>query len=104
MSAVWFIVEAQDNDGPEPLGELLRFVVSPSLTVTQEIRSQDEIMDAATAKGYEVSYASSLSGASRFHLEKMEKAVRQYIRYTLGKDVRNRFDIDVEPKVRILIP
>lgn len=104
MSSTWFIVEATDNDhGPEPLGELLRFSVAPSLAIFKEDRTVDQILDAATAKGYECAFASSLHGASRFHLEKMESAVRRWL-YAHGYEIKNRFDISIEPKARILIP
>lgn len=95
----WFIVEVTDSDpGPEPLGEMMRFAVSPRLQVNLEVRSNDEIMYAATEKAYDVAY-----GASRFHREKIRRAILNYLRYTLFVQIRNDFDVCVEPVISVTV-
>lgn len=103
MSAHWYYVEVTDSDhGPEPLGELLAFCVAPSLAVFREQRSQDQVERDATAKGYELVFCSSYSGIGRYTMEKLTHAILRWLK-AHGYDIKNRFDINIEPKVRILI-
>jgi hypothetical protein len=100
----WFIVEVTDSDhGPEPLGEMKRFRVGPHFQVFEEPRSNDEIIYAATEKGYDVAYASSLFGASRLHLERIRLAILSHLRHTLHVNLKNQFDVNIEPVLRVMV-
>lgn len=80
---------------------MLRFTVGPNFEVNPEYRGNNEIIEAATEKGFEVSFASSLSGASSYHLEKIRLAILHHLKYTLSVRLRNEFDVNIEPVLRV---
>jgi hypothetical protein len=97
----WFVVEAEDSAWTkrEVLNETRRFLVSPSLRVYDEARELDDILTAASDKGHECRYCSSITpGCSRLHAERVEKAVLDRLRRDFEFDWRG---VSVEPKARI---
>jgi hypothetical protein len=100
----WFFVECADNRPERPiLGEIVTVLVSPKLDVRLELRSQDQVERDAVDKGCEISFCSAYSGASRFHMEKLQEAVLLWLmdRYPISH--KNRFDVSIEPKVKIRV-
>lgn len=82
---------------------MLRFAVGPNFGVNPEYRGNNEIIEATTAKGHEVSFVSSLAGVSRFHREKIRLAILHHLKYTLSVPLQNHFDVSIEPVLRVRI-
>jgi hypothetical protein len=103
MSAPWLIVEVEDScRGPEPLGELIRVKVSPTLVVSLEPRSLREVEESAYANGCEMMHLNiAFTGCSRLHWERAERAVLEFLKRS-GFEIKNRFDVSIEPKIRII--
>ena len=100
----WFFVECADNRPERPiLGEIVTVLVSSKLDVRLELRSKEQVENDAVDKGCEISLCSAYSGASRFHMEKLEEAVLRWLSERYAINYKNRFDVSIEPKVKIRV-
>jgi hypothetical protein len=100
--AVWYIFKVEDSLESTIIGPGARrlFAVSPSNELTPECRTVDEVVGAASDKGFDVSYANTFYGISPERLEQ----VRRRIHDRLRREFRSfpRHAVSVEPVLRLV--
>lgn len=95
----FFIATAQVEDGPRHV-----FVVHPSGDLTEDQRTPDEILNAAAAKGYEISYcALYTANIGRYTSEQLEARVVHVMRRKYA-DIRSEWDLEIDVVGKILDP
>lgn len=87
----------------EHVGERFIFVVSPGVKLTEELRSPDEIEQVAAEKGHDISYCSSHYGMSDQHRVEVRREVVKYLRDRKSIDVTQRWELSIEPLLRIIV-
>jgi hypothetical protein len=98
MPKTWLLIEVEDSLRAQPLkGQKLRYLVSPTLSLTEEPREEMEVVTAADDKGFEYSHCTpNYPGVGRSAWDRIESKVLAELRTKLGVNVRTQ-DVCITP-------
>ena len=86
-------------------GDKRTYLVLPGLRLLPEERSQDQIIDAAVAKGFDVTFCTSYHGIGSRYSEDIREAIVKRFRKDYGANgwtTRNDWDVQVDVVNRII--